>query len=185
MTDLAPFITAMTGDEMVMELKNEVEELRRQIEEMNAVEVRNEDGEEIYFRGRLTPMSNGSQRRYVPLENESCSLSDLKGVEVRAGCMVRADFKQEYSRDSEISALEENVDNEYKTEDEDERVFMVSFEPGPVQVVFGVRSTNEEFANLKVEAMLLETFLENTQEVVGECNFKAVLLLTTVETPSP
>ena len=96
--------------------------------------------------GQLTPKSDKSNTVYDPLESFPCILSDLRGVELQNGGMIRADFRLNQSVECEIrvSALEEDADNSRRNESEyeNERIFEARFQPGPVRLLFSVRSTS-------------------------------------------
>ena len=187
--ELAPFISAVLGDEELMNMHIKNEALRQELEEMKAVKITGSNGEPLYFRGQLNPNSDKSNTVYDPLESFPCNLSDLRGVELQNGGMIRADFRLNHSVECEIrvSALEEDADNSRRNEGEDEneneKIFEARFQPGPVRIIFCVRSTNEEQipSTFDINTMTLEQFFQNMVGIVGECTFKKVLLSPTAE----
>jgi hypothetical protein len=96
--------------------------------------------------GQLNPKSDKSNTVYDPLESFPCILSDLRGVELQNGGMIQVDFRLNHSIECKIrvSALKEDADNSRcnESEHENERIFEARFQPGPVRIIFSVRSTS-------------------------------------------
>jgi hypothetical protein len=142
--ELDPFINAVLGDEELMNMHGKA--LRRELEEMKDVTIAGRNDESLSFRGKLNPKSDKSNTVYDPLAIFPCNLSDLRGVELQNGGMIQADFRLHHSVECEIrvSALEEDAENRRRNESEyeNERIFEARFQPGPVRIIFSVRSTS-------------------------------------------
>jgi hypothetical protein len=112
MSDLAPFVAAVLRDEVVDDLKQENENLRRKLRLCRAVTISGPQGTPVYAEGQFEEGNTAPNPNLwrVPLTKiQPCPLSELMNIEIRLGNNLARNFRDTGSK---AGFIDDNANDE-------------------------------------------------------------------------